>query len=97
MIYVLIPLIEVVLFLLPVHVFRFPSRNLASLVSKLWQDVKQTPTTKYMLGFFMSLLLGGEADDHSIHQVKAQNIFSGTSTVTYRHFVQVRASEAHAR
>lgn len=36
MIYILIPLIDLVLLFLPIHVFKAPSRTLGILVAKLW-------------------------------------------------------------
>lgn len=89
MIYFMVPLIELLLFFLPLYVFKAPSRSIGTLVTKLWEDVKQTPTTRFILGLFTAFLLGGEAENHPIHSLKQQNVFEGTSVMIYRHFVQI--------
>jgi pimeloyl-ACP methyl ester carboxylesterase len=97
MIYFAIPLVETLLFLLPLYVFKAPTRGFGKLMAKLWEDVKQTPTAKFILGLFTALLLGGEAENHPIHSVQPQHVFEGTSVTIYRHFVQIwRAGQFQA-
>ena len=93
--YFVIPLIETLLFFVPIYVFKSPTRRLGRLMAKLWEDVKQTPTSKFLLGFFTALLLGGEVDNHPIHRVQPTNVFEGTSLTIYRHFVQILRSSTY--
>ena len=89
LVYFAVPLIETVLFFLPLYVIKAPTRQLGRLMAKLWEDVKQTPTSKFLLGFFTALLLGGEVENHPIHRVEPHKVFEGTSITIYRHFVQI--------
>ncbi len=89
LVYLMVPLIETLLFFLPIYVFKAPSRGLGNMMAKVWEDVKQTPTAKFVLGLFTALLLGGEVESHPIHSIKPQNVFEGTSVTIYRQFVQI--------
>ncbi|KAF2073330.1 hypothetical protein CYY_005348 [Polysphondylium violaceum] len=92
---ILAPLINIWLFLYPIHVFRFPSESLKILIAKIYHDVMSNSPTKDLLVYLVSrYLLGGDIKNHpltTIHNL-AYNTFNGTSVKTYRHFWQIRKS-----
>lgn len=92
---ILAPLINIWLFLYPIHVFRFPSESLKILIAKIYHDVMGNSPTKDLLVYLVSrYLLGGDIKNHpltTIHNL-AYNTFNGTSVKTYRHFWQIRKS-----
>ncbi len=73
LVYFMVPLIETLLFFLPIYVFEASG----PIFAKLLEDVRQTPTAKFIVGLLTALLLGGQVDNHPIHSIRPQNVFEG--------------------
>ncbi|EGC28620.1 hypothetical protein DICPUDRAFT_100086 [Dictyostelium purpureum] len=93
---ILAPLINIWLYLYPLHVFRFPNQTIKVLVAKIYHDVMSNLPAKDLLVYLVSrYLLGGDMRNHpltTVHNI-AYNTFNGTSVGIYRHFWQIRRSK----
>jgi pimeloyl-ACP methyl ester carboxylesterase len=86
------PVLYKALHLFPViHSFRFPSEIYRILVSKVIQDVKNSPAMKDLTSYFMTTLLGGRASSHPFTKVHnlTYNTFLGTPVKIFFHFWQI--------
>ncbi|KAK5575150.1 hypothetical protein RB653_010406 [Dictyostelium firmibasis] len=92
---ILAPLINIWLYLYPIHVFRFPNESIKVIIAKIYHDAMSNLPTKNLLVYLVSrYLLGGDTRNHpltTIHNL-AYNTFNGTSVLIYRHFWQIRRS-----
>ncbi|KAN0027317.1 hypothetical protein ACTFIU_010007 [Dictyostelium citrinum] len=93
---ILAPLINIWLYLYPIHVFRFPNESIKVIIAKIYHDAMSNLPTKNLLVYLVSrYLLGGDTRNHpltTIHNL-AYNTFNGTSVLIYRHFWQIRRSK----
>ena len=62
--------------------------------TKVLEDVKSTNPTKDLFAFIVSMLIGGNLEDHSLNKVNMVRwIFTGTAVSVFRHFRQLISSK----